>query len=151
MVRREAPLLVAIGVVIGLPAAWAATHAISSRLYGLKVTDRLTILASTLLVAAASCLATGATAPNFTLHEIGPGVRAAIANAGGKAGAHDGVAVVGTFEDPSAAEELLAANRKTTNLPIKFVLNTHCHLDHVARGWLGRWYHLRESVRVASC
>ena len=49
MILREAPLLAAIGVVIGLPAAWVATHAISSMLYGLKVTDRLTILASTLL------------------------------------------------------------------------------------------------------
>ena len=61
------------------------------------------------------------------------------------------MAVVGTFEDPTAAEELLAAIRKTTNLPIKFVVNAHCHLGYVARGWLGVWYYLRESVRVASC
>jgi|GEM_PF-1983233 hypothetical protein len=45
---------------------------------------------------------------------------------------------------------LLAAIRKTINLTIKFVVNTHCHLDHVVRGWLGLWYHLRESVRVGS-
>ena len=88
---------------------------------------------------------------NSALHEIGPGVRAAIANARGKAGADVDVAVASAFEDPSAIEELLAVIRKTTNLPIKFVVNAHCHLGHVARGWLGVWYHLRESVRVASC
>ena len=60
------------------------------------------------------------------------------------------MAVVGTFEDPSAIEELLAVIRKTTNLPIKFVVNAHCHLDHVARGWLSLRYHLRESVRAGS-
>jgi predicted permease len=57
MVLREALLLVAIGVAIGLPAAWAATHAVSSLLYGVKLTDPFTILASTLLMVALTALA----------------------------------------------------------------------------------------------
>jgi glyoxylase-like metal-dependent hydrolase (beta-lactamase superfamily II) len=41
-----------------------------------------------------------------------------------------GVLVVDTFEDVAPANELLAEIRKITNLPIRFVVNTHYHLDH---------------------
>ena len=58
----------------------------------------------------------------------------AIANAGGKGGADDGGAVAGLLEGPSVAEGMVAAIRKTTDLPIKFVVNAHYHLDHIARG-----------------
>jgi predicted permease len=57
MVMREALLLAVLGVLIGLPAAWAATRFISSMLYGLKATDPLTILAATLLMAAVAAVA----------------------------------------------------------------------------------------------
>jgi len=57
MVLREALLLAAIGVAIGLPAAWAATRSISSMLYGLKPTDGATILAATSLMAVVAGLA----------------------------------------------------------------------------------------------
>jgi predicted permease len=57
MVLREALVLAAIGIAIGLPAAWAATRSISTMLYGLKATDPLTILAATLLTAAVAALA----------------------------------------------------------------------------------------------
>jgi predicted permease len=57
MVLGEALLLAASGVALGLPSAWAATHSITSMLYGLKHTDPLTILASTLLMAAVAALA----------------------------------------------------------------------------------------------
>src|SRR5215831_10511493 len=44
----------------------------------------------------------------------------------------DGVAVVDTFENEKAARALLSEIRKLTPLPVKFVINTHYHLDHVA-------------------
>src|SRR5579864_2596154 len=75
---------------------------------------------------------------DFALQKIGNGVWAAIVNdaglAGGNAGfviGDDGVAVVDTFQDPRPAADLLAEIRKITNLPIRFVVNTHYHLDHV--------------------
>jgi glyoxylase-like metal-dependent hydrolase (beta-lactamase superfamily II) len=44
----------------------------------------------------------------------------------------DGVAVIDTFVNPAAAKQLLAEIQKLTKLPVKFVINTHYHLDHVA-------------------
>ncbi len=78
----------------------------------------------------------------FTLHDLGHGDWAAIDNPAAKAarsGANagfvigpDGVAVIDTFENVAAAQTLLDKIRKKTNLPIRFVVNTHYHLDHVA-------------------
>ncbi len=78
----------------------------------------------------------------FTLKRIGPDVWAAIAApppagaaAGGNAGfviGSDGVAVIDTFATGEAAQQLLTEIRKLTKLPVKFVINTHYHLDHVA-------------------
>lgn len=75
----------------------------------------------------------------FTLKPLGHNVYAAIDNAKGEAGANagfvigdDGVLVIDTFENEAAAKLLLVEIRKLTNLPIKFVVNTHYHLDHVA-------------------
>ena len=75
----------------------------------------------------------------FTLKAVGQGVYAAIDDAKGDAGANagfvigdDGVLVVDTFENEKAARALLSEIRKLTPLPIKFVVNTHYHLDHVA-------------------
>ena len=77
-------------------------------------------------------------APDFRLQKIGDGVWAAIVNdeglAGGNAGfviGDDGVLVVDTFQDPRPAKAMLAEIRKITPLPIRFVVNTHYHLDHV--------------------
>ena len=42
----------------------------------------------------------------------------------------DGVLVIDSRQHPKRAEELLAAIRKTTNKPIKYVINTHAHGDH---------------------
>ena len=74
----------------------------------------------------------------FTVKKIGEGVYAAMGgdddpaenNAGFIVGSN-GVVVVDTFEDVTPARDLLAAIRKITNLPIRFVINTHYHLDHV--------------------
>src|SRR5690348_18492548 len=94
------------------------------------------VLAAVVLCALA--LAADAPVPDFKLVKLGDGVWAAIGSDGGKAGANagfvigeDGVAVVDTFEDPGAAKQLLAEIRKITPLPIRFVVNTHYHLDHV--------------------
>lgn len=98
------------------------------------------MLAAVLAAVALSTLAMAgnAPAPDFKLEKMGDGVWAAIGTDGGKAGANagfvvgeDGVAVIDTFEDPGAAKGLLAEIRKITPLPIRFVVNTHYHLDHV--------------------
>jgi len=79
--------------------------------------------------------------PPFTLKQLGPNVWAAISNPKAKApsGANagfligdDGVAVIDTFASAEAAKQLLAEIRKLTKLPVKFVINTHYHIDHVA-------------------
>jgi glyoxylase-like metal-dependent hydrolase (beta-lactamase superfamily II) len=79
-----------------------------------------------------------AAAPDFRLQKIANGVWAAIVNdeglAGGNAGfviGDDGVLVIDTFQDPRPARVLLGEIRKLTPLPIRFVVNTHYHLDHV--------------------
>ncbi len=91
-----------------------------------------------LLVIVLSSIVLAATTPDFKLENLGNGVWAAIGTDEGKAGANagfvvgdDGVLVIDTFEDPGAAKELLDEIRKITPLPIRFVVNTHYHLDHV--------------------
>jgi glyoxylase-like metal-dependent hydrolase (beta-lactamase superfamily II) len=84
----------------------------------------------------------GQAVPAFTLQDLGGGAWAAIDNAAAKAdesgsnagfviGA-DGVLVVDTFENSAAAKKMLEAIRQKTTLPVKYVVNTHYHLDHVA-------------------
>src|SRR5260370_5830290 len=75
----------------------------------------------------------------FTLKPLGHGISPAIDNAKGESGANaafvvgdDGVAVIDTFENAPAAQALLGEIRMVTKLPIRFVVNTHYHLDHVA-------------------
>src|SRR5512132_2804317 len=77
--------------------------------------------------------------PFFTLHDLGSGVWAAVAAPGSGAGSNagfiigdGGVVVVDTFQSAAAAAQLLSAIRERTTLPIRFVVNTHYHLDHVA-------------------
>jgi len=76
--------------------------------------------------------------PDFRLQKIANGVWAAIVNDEGLAGGNaafvigdDGVAVIDTFQDPRPAQAMLAEIRRLTPLPIRFVVNTHYHLDHV--------------------
>lgn len=84
-----------------------------------------------------SSLAFAADITDFTVKKIGDGVYAAVSGDGSKAGSNagfivgsNGVLVVDTFLDIAPAKELLAEIRKVTDLPIRFVVNTHYHLDH---------------------
>jgi cyclase len=97
----------------------------------------LVLLSST--VARGQAPAPTPNSPLFALKPLGHNVWAAIDNAKGEAGANagfvigdNGVAVIDTFENPEAAKQMLAEIRKRTNLPVKFVINTHYHIDHVA-------------------
>jgi len=91
--------------------------------------------------------AQNAAEPPFTLKQVGANVWAAISNAKSQspAGANtgfvigdDGVAVIDTTLTLDAdgnlgiepARQLLAEIRKRTKLPVRFVINTHYHLDH---------------------
>ena len=79
--------------------------------------------------------------PPFTLQQIGPNAWAAIdnpkapapasANAGFVIG-NEGVTVIDTFWNVDAARQLLSEIQRRTPLPVRFVINTHYHLDHVA-------------------
>jgi cyclase len=100
-----------------------------------------------LLGALAFCLGAGAitatqTADPFLLQPLDHSAWAAIDNpaaksdqSGSNAGfviGSDAVLVVDTFENPAAAQKLLATIRRQTALPVRFVVNTHYHIDHVA-------------------
>jgi glyoxylase-like metal-dependent hydrolase (beta-lactamase superfamily II) len=91
-----------------------------------------------LLVLLSLCSITSfAESADFTVKKIGESVYAAIGTDGGKAGSNagfivgsNGVVVIDTFEGVAPARDLLAEIRKITELPIRFVVNTHYHLDH---------------------
>jgi len=113
-----------------------------------KLILAFTILSAFPLIAAAQQTQTApqATPPNapqapanyFTLKSLGHNVWAAIAVPGSGAGSNsgfvigdDGVAVIDSFQKADAAKSLLAEIRKMTQLPVKYVINTHYHIDHV--------------------
>lgn len=75
----------------------------------------------------------------FLLKQVGPGVYAAIDGPEHKAGANagfvigdDGVLVVDSFFNPDAARALVGEIRRITPQPIRYLVNTHYHLDHTA-------------------
>src|SRR4029434_1588368 len=74
---------------------------------------------------------------DFQLVKVAEGVYAAIAKPGGLASGNagfvigdDGVLIFDTFLTPEALEELIGEIQKLTQLPIKFAVNSHYHLDH---------------------
>lgn len=73
----------------------------------------------------------------FVLKQIGPGVYAAIDGPQHKSGSNagfvigdDGVLVVDAFFNLDSARALVAEIRRITPKPIRYVVNTHYHLDH---------------------
>ncbi|MDT9000182.1 MBL fold metallo-hydrolase [Paucibacter sp. APW11] len=71
----------------------------------------------------------------FRLEELAPGVLAAIdegagANAGVVFGS-EAIAVIDSFYEAEAATALLAEIRRRSALPIRYLVNTHHHVDHV--------------------
>jgi glyoxylase-like metal-dependent hydrolase (beta-lactamase superfamily II) len=75
---------------------------------------------------------------HFALQALAPGVYAAI-DREGRAGANagvvigrDAIAVIDSLYQEAASRELLAAIRKLSALPIRYLVNTHHHIDHVA-------------------
>jgi cyclase len=74
----------------------------------------------------------------FALKSIGTGVYAAIDGPKGDSGSNagfvigdDDVLVIDSIFDPEATKALIAEIRKLTPLPIRYVVNTHYHVDHV--------------------
>ena len=73
----------------------------------------------------------------FVLKQVGPGVYAAIDGPEHKAGSNagfvigdDGVLVIDAFFNLPAARALVAEIHRLTPKPIRYVVNTHYHLDH---------------------
>ena len=96
------------------------------------------LLTAAVLLVWAGAAAAQAPLP-FTLKQVGPGVYAAIDGPEHKAGASagfvigdDGVLVVDSFFNPDAARALVAEIRRITPKPIRYLVNTHYHLDHTA-------------------
>ena len=87
--------------------------------------------------------AQGVAEPLYTLKQVGPNVWAAISHRAANTGfviGDDGVVVIDTTATvdadgnftPEHGKQLLAEIRRLTTLPVKFVINTHYHFDHVA-------------------
>lgn len=73
----------------------------------------------------------------FVLTQVGPGVYAAIDGPQHKAGSNagfvigdDGVLVIDAFFNVEAARALVLEIRRLTPKPIRYVVNTHYHIDH---------------------
>ncbi len=75
---------------------------------------------------------------HFHIENVSEGVYAAIHSIGGHAICNAGIVDLGeetlifdTFLSPLAAEDLLKAARNLTENPVKFVVNSHYHNDHI--------------------
>jgi cyclase len=94
-------------------------------------------LAAVLLFGIATTAAAEAPSLPFELKQVGPGVYAAIDGPEHKSGANagfvigdDGVLVVDSFFYPQATRALVAEIHRLTDKPIRYVVNTHYHVDH---------------------
>lgn len=95
----------------------------------------------TLLLALATTLpATLAAQDPYVVHELAPGVFAAVAPPGTRPAlfanslvvvGDSGVLVVDSGQRPAFADALLALIRARTDVPVRWVVNTHWHADHV--------------------
>jgi cyclase len=96
------------------------------------------LLAAAFFATHASATAAEPAADPFTLTSVAPGVYAVIDGPDGRSGSNagfvigdDGVLVIDSFFDPEATKVLIADIRKLTPKPIRYVVNTHYHADHV--------------------
>lgn len=108
-------------------------------------TDLVRLFVCTYMAASAAlavpAAAAGADQPSadpFTLKLIAPGIYAAIDGPKGQSGSNagfvigdDGVLVIDSFFNSDAARALVADIQKLTSKPIRYVVNTHYHADHV--------------------
>ena len=85
----------------------------------------------------ASAQAPSAAPIPFILKEVGPGVYAALDGPQHKAGSNagfiigdDGVLVIDAFFNLEAARALVGEIHKVTGKPIRYLVNTHYHVDH---------------------
>lgn len=83
---------------------------------------------------------------DFVVTQVAPGVYAVIAKPGiASNGAfivnQDDVVVVDTHLRPSWARETIAEIKKVTNKPVRYIINTHWHRDHVQgnQAYLEAW------------
>src|SRR3954447_23284635 len=89
------------------------------------------------LPGAASAQAPWPTPLPFALKQVGPGVYAAIDGPEHKSGSNagfiigdDGVLVVDSFFNPDSTRALVAEIHRLSPKPIRYVVNTHYHVDH---------------------
>jgi glyoxylase-like metal-dependent hydrolase (beta-lactamase superfamily II) len=73
---------------------------------------------------------------DFDVTQVAPGVYAVIAKPGIASNSafivnQDDVVVVDTHLRPSWARETIAEIKKVTDKPVRYVINTHWHRDHV--------------------
>lgn len=101
---------------------------------------RMTLRSLAVLAAFVPAAPVAAQAPPslpFVLKQVGPGVYAAIDGPDHKAGSNagfvigdDGVLVVDSFFNLDAARALVGEIHRLTPKPIRYVVNTHYHVDH---------------------
>jgi glyoxylase-like metal-dependent hydrolase (beta-lactamase superfamily II) len=97
----------------------------------------LAAAAFAVLAGSVSAQAPAAAPLPFVLKPLGPGIYAAIDGPEHKSGSNagfvigdDGVLVVDSFFDPDAARALVGEIDRLTPKPIRYVVNTHYHVDH---------------------
>lgn len=105
---------------------------------GIRIGHRwIGLIAGLIMSSAAFAQAPAAEPIPFVLKQVGPGVYAAIDGPQHKAGSNagfiigdDGVLVVDCFFNSDAARALVNEIHRLTSKPIRYVVNTHYHLDH---------------------
>ena len=94
-------------------------------------------LLAAMLVALGTAASAQSTALPFLLKQVGPGVYAAIDGPEHKSGSNagfvigdDGVLVIDSFFNPDSTRALVAEIHRLTPKSIRYVVNTHYHVDH---------------------